>query len=66
MNSLGGKPGASNSSLSSLKRRLADDIRADMGEDIIQEVCRPPRWQADVEVEHERMRCRHERRHLVH
>ena len=66
MNSLGGKPGASNSSLSSLKRRLAGDIKASMGEDILQEVCRQPRWQADIEVEYERMRCRHERRHLVH
>ena len=65
MNSLGGKPGASNSALSSAKRQLAGDIREFMGEDVLREICQRPRWQADVEVEHERMRCRHERRHSV-
>ena len=62
MNSLGGKPGASNSALSSRKRQLAGDIREYMGEDVLQGVCQRPRWQADVEAEQERMRCRHERR----
>ena len=63
MNSLGGKPGASNSALSSRKRQLAGDIRDYIGEDVLREVCQRPRWQAEVEGEQERMRCRHERRH---
>ena len=61
MNSLGGKPGASNSALSARKRQLAGDIRAFMGEDVLREVCQRPRWQAQVEGEEEQMRCRHER-----
>ena len=65
MNSLGGKPGASNSALSSRKRQLAGDIRAYMGENVLREVCQRSRWQAEVEGEHERMRCRHERRHRI-
>ena len=65
MNSLGGKPGASNSALSSRKRQLAVNIREYMGEDVLREVCQRPRWQADVEGEHERARCRSERRHVV-
>ena len=65
MNSLGGKPGASNSALSSRKRQLAGDIREYMGEDVLRDVCQRPRWQADVEGEQERMRCRHDRRHSI-
>ena len=55
-----------NSALSSRKQQLAGDIREFMGEEVLREVCQRPRWQADVEGEQERMRCRHERRHLVH
>ena len=65
LNSLSGKPGASNSALSSRKRQLAGDIREFMGEDVLQEVCQHPRWQVEVEGEQERMRCRHDRRHSV-
>ena len=65
MNSLGGKPGASNSALSSRKRQLAGDIREFMGADVLRQVCQRPRWQADVEGEQEQMRCRHDRRHIV-
>ena len=65
MNRLGGKPGASNSALSSRKRQLAGDLREYMGEEVLREVCQRPRWQADVEGEQERMRCRHERRHRI-
>ena len=65
MNSLSGKPGASNSALSSRKRQLAGAIREYMGEDVLREVCQRPRWQADVEGEQERLHCRHERRHSV-
>ena len=65
MNSLGGKPGASNSALSARKRQLAGDIRAFMGDAVLREVCGRPRWRADVEVEHERMRCRHDRRRAI-
>ena len=61
MNSLGGKPGASNSALSARKRQLACDIRAFMGEEVLREVCQRPRWQAEVEGGQERLRCRHER-----
>ena len=65
MNSLGGKAEASNSALSSRKRQLAGDIREFMGTEVMQEVCQRPRWQADVEGEQERVRCRHERQHRV-
>ena len=65
MNSLGGKPGVSNSALSSRKRQLAGDIREYMGAEVLREVCQRPRWQAEVEGEQERLRCRHERRCAV-
>ena len=64
-NRLSGKPGASNSALSSRKRQLAGDLREYMGGDVLREVCQRPRWQAEVEGGHERMHCRHERRHIV-
>ena len=61
MNNLKKKFGVSDSTLSTFKRNLATDIREELGEDILMEVCRRPRWQAEVEGEQERMRCRHER-----
>ena len=50
------------SSPSAYKRNLAADIREVMGEDVLSEVCRKPQWQGGIEAEHERSRCRHERR----
>lgn len=43
MNSLGGQPRASNSTVSARKRQLAGDIRAFMGEEVLREVCQRPR-----------------------
>ena len=55
----------SDSTLSTFKKNLATDIREYMGEGVLREVCQRPRWQADVEGEQERMRCRHERQCAV-
>ena len=66
MNDLKKKFRVSDSTLSTFKRNLATDIRETMGTDVLEAVCRRPRWQADTEGEHERMRCRHERRQMVH
>ena len=65
MNHLKQQFGVSDSTLSTFKRNLATDIREALGEDILREVCRRPRWQAEVEGEQERMRCRHERQRAV-
>ena len=65
MNNLKKKFGVSDSTLSTFKRNLATDIQEELGEDILMEVCRRPRWQADVEGEQERMRCRYERQCAV-
>ena len=64
-NSLKKKLRVSDSTLSTFKHNLASDIRDTMGTDVLDAVCRRPRWQADVEGEQERMRCRHQRRHSV-
>jgi len=53
----------SDSTLSKLRRRLAADIRESMGEAVLAEVCRPPRWKGDLAVENEKAACRAERRH---
>ncbi len=65
-NSLKRKLRVSDSTLSTFKRSLATDIREVMGADVLETVCRRPRWQADIEVEHERQRCRYERASRVH
>ena len=65
MNDLKRKFRVSDSSLSTYRRNLATDIREMMGADVLEMVCRRPRWQANVEVEYERTRCRHERRQNV-
>ena len=66
-NTLKGKLRVSDSALSDYKRALAADIREAMGEDVPEEVCRRPRWQADMAAEQERARCRYERqRQRVH
>jgi hypothetical protein len=62
MNKLKKKFRVSDSTLSTFKRNLATDIRETMGADVLGAVCRRSRWQADVEMEHERLRCRHEQR----
>ncbi len=64
-NSLKRKLKVSDSTLSACKRNLAADIREVMGADVLATVCRRPQWQADVEGEQERQRCRHERQRAV-
>ena len=65
MNKLKKKFRVGDSTLSMFKRNLATDIQESMGADVLETVCRRPRWQADVEGEQERMRCRHEQRRCV-
>jgi len=65
MNDLKKKFRVSDSTLSTFRRKMATDVHASMGEDVLREVCRRPRWQGDVEVEQEGARCRHERRCAV-
>ena len=52
----------SDSAISSLKHRMAADIREAMGEDVLREVMRSPRWRGDITVEHEKALCRGARR----
>jgi hypothetical protein len=51
----------SDSGISGLKHRLAADVREVMGEDVLDEVCRKPRWHGSLVVEHEKAACRAER-----
>ncbi len=51
----------SDSGISGLKHRLADDVREVMGEDVLDEVCRKPRWHGSLAVEHEKAACRADR-----
>ena len=51
----------SDSGVSGLKHRLAADVREAMGEDVLDEVCRKPRWHGSLAVEHEKVACRAER-----
>jgi len=62
-NSLKGSLHVSDTTLSTFKRNLAADIRESMGEDVLKEVCRRPRWKGDLAVENEKAACRAERRH---
>jgi len=48
----------SDSGISGLKHRLAADVREIMGEDVLDEVCRKPRWHGSLAVEHEKAACR--------
>ena len=48
--------------ISGLKHRLAADVREMMGEDVLDEVCRKPRWHGSLAVEHEKVACRADRR----
>ncbi len=50
------------SGISGLKSRLAADVREAMGEDVLDEVCRKPRWHGSLAVEHEKVACRADRR----
>jgi len=49
------------SGISGLKHRLAADVREVMGEDVLDQVCRKPRWHGSLVVEHEKVACRAER-----
>ena len=65
LNKLKKKFRVSDSTLSTFKRNLAADIRETMGSGCPRNGLPPStHWQADVEGEQERMRCRHERRVL--
>ncbi len=62
MNDLKKEFHVSDSTLSTFKQDLATDIREMMGTDVLEAVCRRPRWLADVEAGQERQRCHYERR----
>ena len=51
----------SDSGISGLKHRLAADVREAMGADVLDEVCRKPRWHGSLVVEHEKAACRADR-----
>lgn len=46
------------------KRHLAKAIIAMMGEDVLSQVTKLPRWRQDLQAIREKMACREERRHL--
>lgn len=48
-----------------LKKSLAEDLRAFMGEEVMEDVMLAPVWRANIVAEHEKMACRAERRRLV-
>jgi hypothetical protein len=54
--------GLSGSTVSQLKRKLAAEIRKSMGADILEQVCRIPRWQGDLFADSEKAACRADRR----
>ena len=45
-----------------LRVKMADEVREEMGADVLQEVCRKPQWQGSIQVEHEKAACRAYRR----
>lgn len=53
------------SSVSTLRRRLASELRESMGADILMDVCRKPGWQSNLKAETERVACRADRRRWV-
>jgi hypothetical protein len=53
--------GLSRSTVQSRKERLSETIRAYMGEDVLQQVQRPPQWRTNLAAIRARQACRVQR-----
>ena len=54
--------GCSLSTISTLKRRLSEELLESFGVNILLEVARQPEWQSSIRVEREKVACRADRR----